>query len=129
MPYAAAMLLHANLPSLSTLDIAVLTFATICFAIYRLLRVPRHLRHIPKVPLVPLLVSYFSGEVEEQRVKRLVLPFAKRMQTDVVLVYCLGSWMVQVLESKVSFDSNPLVLCLVLFCAQANDADFIHMCS
>ncbi|RPD65776.1 cytochrome P450 [Lentinus tigrinus ALCF2SS1-7] len=85
---------------LSTVDIVLLTLAVLGFGIYRLLRVPPHLRHIPKVPLLPLLFSYFSGEVEEQRVKRLVLPFAKRMQTDVVLVYCLGDWMVQVLESK-----------------------------
>ncbi len=87
--------------SLSTLHYIFFTLAVLCFGLYRLLRVPPHLRHIPKVPLFPLLLSYFSGEVEEQRVKRLVLPFAKRMQTDVVLVYCLGDWMVQVLETKV----------------------------
>ncbi|KAI0751675.1 cytochrome P450 [Daedaleopsis nitida] len=85
---------------LSTLDVAIALVGALCFGLYRLLRVPPHLRHIPKVPLWPLLLSYFSGEVEEQRVKRLVLPFAARMRTDIVLVYCLGDWMVQVLEPK-----------------------------
>ena len=85
----------------SILDIVLLSLAALCFAAYRLLRVPAHLRHIPTVPLWPLLRSYLSGEVEEQRVKRLVLPFAKQMQTDVVLVFCLGDWMVQILEPKV----------------------------
>ncbi|TBU29643.1 cytochrome P450 [Dichomitus squalens] len=85
---------------LAVFNTVVLVLATLCVFIYHLLRVPHHLRHIPKVPLWPLLLSYFSGEVEEQRVKRLVLPFAKQMRTEVVLVYCLGDWMVQILEPK-----------------------------
>ena len=90
----------------SALDVALLTFAALCIGAYRLLSVPAHLRHIPTVPLWPLLWSYLSGEVEEQRVKRLVLPFARRMQTDVVLVFCLGDWMVQVLEPKVGHPAH-----------------------
>ncbi|TFK86990.1 cytochrome P450 [Polyporus arcularius HHB13444] len=98
-------------PPVSPLDIALLTLAALCLAAYRLLRVPAHLRHIPTVPLWPLLRSYLSGEVEEQRVKRLVLPFAKQMQTDVVLVFCLGDWMVQILEPKLGKQllENPCI--------------------
>ncbi|KAI0358041.1 cytochrome P450 [Trametes cingulata] len=82
-----------------------------CLGVYRLLQVPPQLRHIPKVPLWPLIRSYLSGEVEEQRVRRLVLPFAKRMNTDVVVVFCLGDWMVQVLEPKLGRQllENPVV--------------------
>ncbi|KAI0741969.1 cytochrome P450 [Daedaleopsis nitida] len=95
----------------SGFDLALLSLTALCFSTYRLLRVPAHLQHIPTVPLWPLLCSYLSGEVEERRVKRLVLPFAKRMQTDVVLVYCLGDWMVQVLEPKLGKQvlENPAV--------------------
>ena len=87
--------------TLPVLDIVLLSLVALCFGAYRLLSVPSPLRHIPTVPLWPLLRSYLSGEVEEQRVKRLILPFAKQMQTDVVLVFCLGDWMVQVLDPKV----------------------------
>lgn len=105
-------LMALHLPA-SALDIALLTLAALCFGTYRLLSVPAHLRHIPTVPIWPLLWSYLSGEVEEQRVKRLVLPYAKSMQTDVVLVFCLGDWMVQVLDAKVrhSAHSPPTAAC------------------
>ena len=86
----------------TTLHGILLALTAFGLCVHRLLRVPPHLRHIPAVPIGPLLLSYISGEVEEQRVKRLILPFAERNGTDVVLVYCLGSWMVQALESKVS---------------------------
>ncbi|KAH9935982.1 cytochrome P450 [Epithele typhae] len=86
---------------LSVVDFAVVTCVASAFALYRLFSVPSHLRHIPTVPLLPLLYSYFSGEVEEQRIKRLVLPFAEKKDTSVVLVFCLGDWMVQVLDPKV----------------------------
>lgn len=88
--------------SVSTLDVFLFSSIAISIVLYRLLSVPAHLRHIPSVPILPLLYSYFSGEVEEQRVKRLILPFAKSMNTHVVLVFCLGDWMVQVLEPQVS---------------------------
>ncbi|KAL1945058.1 hypothetical protein VTO73DRAFT_2678 [Trametes versicolor] len=88
-------------PSVSIPEVLIFLSLALLLVIYRALRVPSHLRHIPTVPLWPLLYSYLSGEVEEQRVKRLVLPFAKAQGTDVVLMYCLGDWMVQVVEPKV----------------------------
>ncbi|KAH9928024.1 cytochrome P450 [Epithele typhae] len=99
------------LPSNTVLDVSVLLFLATCIGAYRLLCVPSHLRHIPAVPIFPTLASYISGEVEEQRVKRLILPFADSKETDVVLVYCLGNWMVQVLESKLGKQllENPTV--------------------
>ena len=88
--------------ALTLLNAIMLICATLFVSIWQFLRVPSHLRHIPTVPILPLLFSYLSGEVEEQRVKRLVLPFAKKMHTDVVLVYCLGDWMVQIIHPKAS---------------------------
>ena len=70
--------------------------------VYRRVCVPRHLRHIPKVPLLPLLFSYISGEVEERRIRRVILPFAQKVNTDVVLVFTLGEWMVHILDAKVT---------------------------
>lgn len=85
----------------STRDVLLALLAAVTVAIYRWVRVPSELRHIPKVPILPLLYSYLSGEVEEQRVKRILLPFARRARTNVVLVFCLGDWMVHVVEAKV----------------------------
>lgn len=108
-PFAGAMISNLSLPfSLSIVDFVSLSILASGFALYRLLRVPPHLQHIPAVPLWPLMASYLSGECEEQRVKRLVLPFARERQTHVVLVYCLGDWMVQVLEPTVS---HPIICC------------------
>ncbi|KAI0774755.1 cytochrome P450 [Trametes elegans] len=92
-------------------DVLLLAVLALGVGIYRLVQVPAHLRHIPTVPLLPLIGSYLSGEVEEQRVRRLVLPFARRMNTDVVLVFCLGDWMVQILEPKIGKQllENPAV--------------------
>ncbi|TBU22528.1 cytochrome P450 [Dichomitus squalens] len=84
------------------LSVVLFVLTAACFRLYQALRPPPHLQHIPSVPIIPLLFSYLSGEVEAQRVKRLVLPFARRIGTDVVLVFCLGDWMVQILEPKVA---------------------------
>ena len=93
---------HASFTNpFSVLDVVLLSLAVLAYGLYHLLRVPSQLRHIPTVPLWPLLTSYLSGECEEQRVKRLVLPFAREKNTHVVLVFCLGDWMVQILEPKV----------------------------
>ncbi|KAI0630785.1 cytochrome P450 [Trametes polyzona] len=92
-------------------ELALLFSLALVLSVHRALRVPPHLRHIPKVPTWPLLWSYLSGEVEEQRVKRLILPFAKSRGTSIVLVYCLGDWMVQILDPKVGKQllENPTV--------------------
>ena len=71
--------------------------------------VPAHLRHLPCVPILPLLKSYLTGEVEDTRIRRLVLPFANEKGEGVVLVWALGRWMVHILDEKVrSFVLYPL---------------------
>ena len=64
---------------------------------------PAELRHLPRVPILPLLWSYVSGEVEDVRIKRLLLPFANEKGEGVVLVYALGRWIVHVLDHQVMF--------------------------
>lgn len=74
--------------------------------------VPAHLRHLPSVPIFPLLKSYLTGEVEDTRIRRLVLPFANEKKEGVVLVWALGRWMVHILDEKVrscSFTLKGLV--------------------
>lgn len=65
---------------------------------------PAELRHLPRAPIIPLLWSYASGEVEDVRIKRLLLPFANEKGEGVVLVYALGRWIVHVLDHQVSVD-------------------------
>lgn len=65
--------------------------------------VPAHLRHLPCVPIFPLLKSYFSGEVEDTRIRRLILPFANEKKEGVVLVWALGRWMVHIIDEKVGY--------------------------
>ena len=73
----------------------------IAFVIFRLSTVPSHLRHLPRVPIFPLLVSYLSGEVEDVRIKRLILPYANERGEGLVLVWALGRWMIHILDYKV----------------------------
>ncbi|EJF58701.1 cytochrome P450 [Dichomitus squalens LYAD-421 SS1] len=75
-------------------------FLSLAVAIRRWVSVPPELSHIPQVPILPLLHSYLSGEVEEQRVKRVILPFAQKSRSNVVLLFCFGEWMVHVLDAK-----------------------------
>lgn len=62
--------------------------------------VPAHLRHLPRVPVLPLLWSYLSGEVEDTRIRRLILPFLIDKNEPLVLVWVLGRWMVHILDIK-----------------------------
>lgn len=62
---------------------------------------PAELRHLPRAPILPLLWSYASGEVEDVRIKRLLLPFANKQGEGLVLVYALGRWIVHVLDHQV----------------------------
>jgi hypothetical protein len=62
---------------------------------------PVHLRHLPRVSILPLLKSYLWGEVEDIRIRRLILPFANQKGEGVVLVWALGRWMVHILDEKV----------------------------
>ncbi|TFY79240.1 hypothetical protein EWM64_g4773 [Hericium alpestre] len=79
-------------------------FALLSVYVVRALTPPPNLRHLPKVPLIPLLWSYFSGEVEDVRIKRLILPFAKEGTEGAVLVYAFGRWIVHVIDHKIVKD-------------------------
>ncbi|KAL1745567.1 cytochrome P450 [Schizophyllum fasciatum] len=52
--------------------------ALFAFTCHKLFTPPAELAHLPRVPVLPLLCSYFTGEVEDVRIKRLLLPFAER---------------------------------------------------
>lgn len=69
--------------------------------VFQLFTVPSHLRHLPRVPIFPLLVSYLSGEVEDMRIKRLILPYANERDEGLVLVWALGRWMIHILDHRV----------------------------
>lgn len=69
--------------------------------VFQLFTVPSHLRHLPRVPIFPLLVSYLSGEVEDVRIKRLILPYANERDEGLVLVWALGRWMIHILDHRV----------------------------
>ncbi|TFK36433.1 cytochrome P450 [Crucibulum laeve] len=47
--------------------------------------VPSELRHLPKVPILSLLYSYARGEVEDSRIRRLLLPFANKHREDIII--------------------------------------------
>lgn len=66
---------------------------------------PAELQHLPRAPILPLLWSYACGEVEDVRIKRLLLPFSNEKGEGVVLVYALGRWIVHVLDHQVSYYS------------------------
>ena len=89
--------------------VLLLSIALIVLVCNRLLTPPAELAHLPRVPVLPLLWSYFTGEVEDVRIKRLFMPFAERGE-GVVLVYALGRWIVHVLDEKVRL--SPM-LCFV----------------
>lgn len=67
-----------------------------------LLAVPSELRHLPRVSPFATIWSYVLREPVDSRVRRLILPFARRGE-GVVLVYMLGKWGVHVLDANVSF--------------------------
>ena len=87
--------------TLTMANTAALILLALALLVYRWVRVPTGLRHIPQVPILPLLYSYLSGEIEERRVKRIILPFARKAGSNVVLLFCLGEWTVHVLDAKV----------------------------
>lgn len=77
-----------------------IAFVVICIVLYRTTQPPPALRHVPCVPVSELLYSYITGEGEDQRARRVLLPFALKMQVDAVLVWCFGHWMIHVIDSK-----------------------------
>lgn len=75
--------------------------------VYRAFRVPAELRHLPRVSIFRLLISYLTVEMENNRLERLLMPFAKRGD-GVVVVWALGRWMVHILDEKVTSSGSPL---------------------
>lgn len=82
----------------------ILPILVIVALIKRALTPPAELRHLPRAPIIPLLWSYASGEVEDVRIKRLLLPFSNDQGEGVVLVYALGRWIVHVLDHQIAKD-------------------------
>ncbi|PBK95936.1 cytochrome P450 [Armillaria gallica] len=85
-----------------------LVFLLLCW--YRVAIPPRHLRHLPRVAILPLLWSYLTGETEDCRIKRLVLPFSKDAGDQIVLVWALGRWMVHILDFKLAQELSDNVV-------------------
>jgi hypothetical protein len=73
---------------------------SVVFGIRQLFAVPKELKHIPAVPVIPTLWSFAKGEVEDVRIKRLLLPYANKGE-GAVLVYALGRWIIHILDRKV----------------------------
>lgn len=71
----------------------------VAFVQYKL-SVPADLRHLPTVSPYATILSYARRESVDSRVKRLVMPFARRGE-GVVLVYMLGKWGIHVLDANV----------------------------
>ncbi|KAF7347951.1 Cytochrome P450 [Mycena sanguinolenta] len=67
--------------------------AAVVLGLRWLFAVPRNLEHIPRVPVIPTLLSYARGEVEDVRIKKLLLPYAN-MGEPAILVYSLGRWII-----------------------------------
>lgn len=62
---------------------------------------PRNLRHLKRVSPYATLWSYARRESVDQRIRRLILPFAEQGE-GAVAVYMLGKWGVHVLDPSVS---------------------------
>lgn len=96
------------------LDFRVFPFICVFLSIFcvmeYLFTVPSELRHLPKVSPYATIWSYACRESVDSRVRRLILPFAKRGE-GVVLVYMLGKWGVHVLDANVcpALDDHALV--------------------
>ncbi|KAI5822538.1 cytochrome P450, partial [Schizophyllum commune Tattone D] len=107
MPWTYAFTFTLAMPPIVTImqdHWALLSgIAFLAFVCNRLFTPPAELAHLPRVSVLPLLWSYFTGEVEDVRIKRLLMPFAERGE-GVVLVYALGRWIVHVLDEKIARD-------------------------
>lgn len=77
------------------------TVSLLVLTIIRTFVPPPGLRHLPRAPIIPLLYSYLTGEAEDRRIKRLIIPFANEKKDGVVLVYAFGRWIVHVVDHKV----------------------------
>lgn len=66
----------------------------------RVFAVSTPLRHMPRVPIIPLILSYVSGETEERRTLRLLLPCAKTHNSGLVLVWAFALGIVHCVDPK-----------------------------
>jgi len=87
--------------------IPIVTTVAILAALFinKLLTPPPELRHLPRISVLSLLWSYLIGEVEDARIKRLIVPIANKTDEGVVLVYAFGRWIVHVIDHKVFINS------------------------
>lgn len=84
-----------------TSAISAVVISVVVIFVVPLFRCPKHLRHLPQVPLIPTIISFVSGETEERRVQRLLLPTARRYDSGVVVLWALGDWYVHIVDYKV----------------------------
>ena len=82
--------------------VPVLVLLGILAAAKILFVVPSKLSHLPRAPLLPLLFSYLSLEPEDQRIRRIILPFANEKEEPLVLVWTFGMWIVHIIDFEVS---------------------------
>ncbi|KAG6832165.1 hypothetical protein H0H92_004896 [Tricholoma furcatifolium] len=97
-------LLDAYFPALyykqlATIDFWVFAIPVVFALVQYILAVPAELRHLPRVSPYATIWSYARRESVDSRVKRLILPFARRGD-GVVLVYMLGKWGVHVIDAS-----------------------------
>ncbi|CAG8978823.1 hypothetical protein HYALB_00013197 [Hymenoscyphus albidus] len=69
---------------------------------YSIFAIPANLKHLPLVSTWALFKSYLAAESDDVRIKRLLLPFADRGES-VVLVWALGIWTVHILDEGSAF--------------------------
>ncbi|KAJ7824618.1 cytochrome P450 [Mycena olivaceomarginata] len=81
----------------------------VVLGVRHLFAVPKNLRHIPRVPVIPTLLSFARGEVEDVRIKKLLLPYANKGE-PAVLVYALGRWIVHILDRKIAKDLSADII-------------------
>lgn len=108
---SAFYLKHIRVATVDSRIFSVVCFLLAIFVVAQyLLAVPAELRHLPKVSPYATIWSYARRESVDCRVRRLILPFARRGE-GVVLVYMLGKWGVHVLDANVrSYTTMVLVV-------------------
>lgn len=85
----------------SILSRAIFILFVVLVATHWHLSCPRKLLHLKHVSPYATLWSYAIRESVDQRIRRLVLPFAEQGE-EAVAVYMLGKWGVHILDPAVS---------------------------
>ena len=79
----------------------VLIAAGVYWGFQRVFAVPADLAHLPRVPILPTIRSYISGDSDDKRIRKLILPYADKHGESIVLVFAFDRWLVHVLDHKV----------------------------